>query len=246
MPSALVLYEPLNVLKPVAPDIWVADGPEILFGYLGVKLPFPTRMTVVRLREGGLFVHSPIPPDPALVKAVAALGPVRYIVAPNTIHYWWAPDWQALYPEARLFAVPGLARKAKRPMRVDADLGNAPPPEWADEIDQILFVGDIVSEAVFFHCASRTVILTDLIENFEPARIKSRWFRFLVKLFHAADPNGSAPYDMRATFLSRRERLRDGVRRMFAWRAERVILAHGRWYARNGDAELRRAFAWAV
>ena len=56
------LYEPINVYKPVAPNIGIVDGP---FEYLtvgGVKMPLPftTRMTVVRLSNGNLFLHSPI------------------------------------------------------------------------------------------------------------------------------------------------------------------------------------------
>ena len=56
-------YEPLNTLKPVAPDIWVIDGPAIRF----YGLPFSTRATVVRLAGGDLWVHSPT----ALTEALA-------------------------------------------------------------------------------------------------------------------------------------------------------------------------------
>ena len=53
------LYEPINVYKPVAPNIGIVDGP---FEYLtvgGAKLPLPftTRMTVVRLPNNDLFLH---------------------------------------------------------------------------------------------------------------------------------------------------------------------------------------------
>jgi hypothetical protein len=33
---------------------------------------------------------------------------------------------------------------------------------------------------------------------------------------------------------------------MIAWNPERVILAHGRWYERDGAQELRRAFRWVL
>lgn len=83
-------YEPLHVLKPVSRDIWIADGGWIrLYG-----LPFPTRMTVVRLADGGLWVHSPIAELHGLGDAVAALGPVRHLVAPNWLHYAWVTAWQ--------------------------------------------------------------------------------------------------------------------------------------------------------
>src|SRR3546814_788489 len=62
-------YPPLNVLKPVCRDIWIVDGPLIGFGALGIRLPFPTRMTIVRL-EGGLFIHSPTVLSPTLRAAI--------------------------------------------------------------------------------------------------------------------------------------------------------------------------------
>ena len=35
--EGFVPYAPLNVLKSIAPDVWVVDGPEIRFGYLVVR-----------------------------------------------------------------------------------------------------------------------------------------------------------------------------------------------------------------
>jgi len=206
-------------------------------------MPFPTRMTVVRLGSGALFVHSPVAPDRALMDAVAALGPVAHLIAPNTLHYWFVPDWKARFPEARVFAVPGL--KAKRPLAVDAVLGDAPPPQWQGEIDQVLVEGRLLTECDFFHRASRTAILADLIENFEPARVKSWFLRLLMRIGQVTDPHGSTPTDMRATFRDK-ARLRAAVTRMLEWPAERVILAHGRCYSRDGARELARAFAWAL
>src|SRR5689334_824954 len=70
------LYEPINVYKAVAPDIGIVDGP---FEYLtvgGAKLPLPftTRMTVVCLSNGDLFLHSPIKFDQRLANGLQGLG----------------------------------------------------------------------------------------------------------------------------------------------------------------------------
>ncbi|MCP5411524.1 MAG: DUF4336 domain-containing protein [Alphaproteobacteria bacterium] len=246
MAEAYIPYSPLNVLKPVAPDIWIADGPEIAMDYLGLKLPFSTRMTVVRLANGDLFVHSPIAPDAGLMDQVAALGPVAHLIAPNSLHYWYVPDWKARFAGAVVHAVPGLAQKAKRPLAVDAVLGDVPPPGWQGEMDQVLIPGGLLTECDFFHHASRTVILTDLIENFEAARVKSPLLRWIMRVSHVTDPDGSAPYDMRMSFWRHRRQLRAGVARMLSWPAERVILAHGRWYDRDGAQQLARAFDWAM
>jgi len=82
------LYEPINIYKPVAANIGIVDGP---FEYLtvgGVKLPlaFTTRMTVVRLSNGDLFLHSPIKFDEGLANKLLGLGTVRHLVSPNQFH----------------------------------------------------------------------------------------------------------------------------------------------------------------
>ena len=240
-------YAPLNVLTSIVPDaLWIVDGPEIRFSWLGVSLPFPTRMSLIRLEGGGLWVHSPTAPEPALLDAVRGLGPVRWLIAPNTLHYWWVPDWKGSFPEAEVHAAPGLERSAKRRLPIDQALGEAAPAAWAGEIEQVLVRGDVLTECCFFHRATRTLLLTDLIENFEPRRIERWWYRQLVRLSGASDPDGKAPIDMRLSFRRHRPALREAVGRMVAWDPVRVILAHGRWYERDGASELRRAFRWVL
>jgi hypothetical protein len=244
MGQAYQPYEPLNSPKPVANDIWIVDGPEIRMNYLGFKLPFPTRMTIIRLQGGRLWLHSPTRPDPALIEDIGRLGPVDHLVAPNSLHYWWIPEWHELFPDARVHAVPGLAERARRPLPPLHVLGDSADPAWAGSIDQLIVSGGLLTEAVFFHRASHTLILTDLIENFEPSRIRSSLLRLLMRLSGAADPDGKAPFDMQLSFRRHRGALREAVGRMIEWAPERVILAHGRWYGSNGTAELRRAFRW--
>ncbi|MCC7268225.1 MAG: hypothetical protein IT546_12945 [Caulobacteraceae bacterium] len=241
------LYEPINVLKPVAEDVWVVDGPEIRMDYaLGLTFGFPTRATIVRLPQG-LWVHSPTPLTPELGAQVDALGPARWLSAPNTIHYWWVADWKARYPQARAYAAPGVRRRSRERFTAwDEDLGDAPPAAWAGQIDQALAPGGLVSEVLFHHRPSRTAILTDLIENFQPERTTCLGWRLLTRWGGCADPNGSAPYDMRLNYLSRRAEVRAAVRRMLDASPQRAVLAHGRWYEANAEAELARAFRWAL
>jgi hypothetical protein len=102
-----------------------------------------------------------------------------------------------------------------------------------------------MTEIVLFHRRSRTLVLTDLIENFEPQRLGVA-MRLLTRLAGAQDPNGGTPRDMRATFARYRRDLRAAVETMIGWNPQRVVLAHGRWYERDGGQELRRAFRWLL
>jgi hypothetical protein len=241
--EAMVPYEPLNVPKPFGAEAWIVDGPEIRMDYGPFRLPFPTRMVIVRLASGELWIHSPIAPDAALFGAVDALGPVRYVIAPNSLHYWYMADWLARYPAAASFAVGDLKTKAKRAFRIDTVLDDGAVPPWADEIDWLLIAGSVVDEAVFHVRAARLLIVTDLIENFEPARVRSRLLRWLIKI---AGANGSTPSDLRMTFRGNRREVGRRVRRMLDWHPERVVMAHGKPYAGEVEAELQRAFRWAL
>ena len=157
------LYEPINVYKLVAPNIGIVDGP---FEYLtvgGAKLPLPftTRMTVVQLSNGELFLHSPIKFDMRLANELLGLGAVRHLVSPNQFHYAHIGEWAKAFPNAVSWASPRVRERA-RARHVDInftrDLEASPPEEWRREIDQTLFPGGHFKEFIFFHKASKTLI----------------------------------------------------------------------------------------
>ena len=240
-------YEPTGTLKSVAENVWIVDGPVIRFGYLGLRFPFPTRMTVVRLSDGGLWVHSPTELSPALKTAVEALGPVRHLVAPNRIHYWWLGEWSAAFPNAATYAAPGVRERARSKGRFadyGADLVAGGTYPWSDEVRMLIVLGGYLSEAVFFHVATRTLVLTDLIQNYERAKIANPLFRFMSRLSGATDPDGMMPLDLRSTFMRHRREMGEAVNTMISWQPDRIVIAHGRWYDGNAVAELKRAFRW--
>ena len=247
--AILELYEPINTLKFVAPDVWIVDGPLVWMNYLGLTLPFPTRMTVVRLANGGLFLHSPTALTPSLQAALDELGTVAHLVSPNCLHYSHIAAWSEAYPKAETWASPGVKQRAHSQhiaVSFARTLGESAAEAWQNDLDQLILHGSrVLEEVVFFHKSTKTLILTDLIENFELAKIKAP-YRWLVALSGAADPDGKAPLDMRWTFAGRKKLAREGVQRMLAWKPERVLLSHGRWYRENGEEEVRRAFRWVL
>ncbi|MFC5438649.1 DUF4336 domain-containing protein [Rhodanobacter ginsenosidimutans] len=245
--SAMGLYTPLNILKPVAAGIWIADGPLVYTAAFGMRAPFPTRMTLVQLADGELWCHSPIAPDQALFAAIDALGPVRHLVSPNLLHYAHIAAWKQRYPQAHAWASPGVRERAASQhieVHFDADLDDAPPPDWAATIDQLHFRGSrAMQEIVFLHRASATLILADLIENFEAEKLPTA-MRWMARLGGVIDPDGKAPLDLRLTYAGHKAQARASLARMRAWQPQRVILAHGRCYLENAATELARAFRW--
>jgi hypothetical protein len=239
-------YSPLNCLKPVAENVWIVDGPLIRFGMPWPRISFPTRMTVIRL-GAGLFVHSPTPLVPELKAQVDELGRPCWIVAPNRIHYWWVPDWRTAYPTAEIYLAPRIREQAKGRMDFPAhELSAAQGYPWDEELATVPIAGSFMTEVEFYHHVSRTLVLTDLIENFETDRLKGAFIRWLTWLGGVQDPHGGMPRDLRGTFSKNHAGFKAAVQRMIAWDPERIILAHGRWYEHNGASELRRSFAWLL
>lgn len=240
MSGHIDLYEPINTLKPVAENIWIVDGPEIIFSHM----PFSTRMTIIRLSSGDLFIHSPTPLPDSLKAEVDKLGRVAHLVSPNYIHYWWVKKWGVHYPDAVKWASPKVRpRAAKHGIHFDKDLGDNPEPEWADEVNQIIVRGPrAMSEVEFFHKSSRTLILTDFIENFERGRLHSWPLKILTKLAGLQHPDGKMPIDIYLTAFGRTKILKAAIQTIINWHPKRIIIAHGKWYEENGEAELRRAF----
>jgi hypothetical protein len=201
-------YSPINVPKPVAADVWIVDGPVIRFGMPWPKMPFPTRMTIVRLPGRRLFVHSPTQLTPELKAEIARIGTPTWLVAPNRIHYWWIPDWHTEYPSADVFLAPRVREQAGK--RIEFDARTLDPEEgypWDEQIATVRVAGSFMTEFDFFHRPSRTLILTDLIENFEPAKLGSMFLRWLTKLGGVQDPDGQMPRDMRMTFSKHKQQL---------------------------------------
>ena len=96
-----------SVLEPLAPDLWVVARP---LRFLGM-FPIGTRMTVVRLSSGALWLCSPVELDDALAAQLNALGPVEHLVGPNRFHHLYLGTALESYPNAQLHLAPGLAEK---------------------------------------------------------------------------------------------------------------------------------------
>ncbi len=224
-------------LRKLAEDLWVAERPQRFFG-----LEVGTRMTVIRLLDGSLLLHSPVQLDAGLCRELDALGPVRFAVAPNRVHHLYAGQVAERYPESRLWVGPGLERK--RPDLVFVDiLGDEAPSAWKGQVDQVFARGrPYENEVVFFHRASRTLILCDLAFNFGPgAAAPTRWLMKLLRSYGRFGPSKLDPLLIRD-----RAAARESLQRILAWDFDRVVIAHGDVLESGGREALRQGYAWLL
>jgi hypothetical protein len=147
------------------------------------------------------------------------------------------------------WAAPALRERGpvkKSGVRLDRDLDETPPAEWAGEMEHVLVPGGAgFREIDFFHKPSRTLVLTDLVVNLEPDKL-SALMRTFARLTGVLAPDGEAPLYLRLVIRARRREAAEAASRMLEWQPERVVFAHGRWFERDGAAALRRSLAWLV
>jgi hypothetical protein len=243
-PDEQATYPPLDVPKPVASDVWVVDsGP---LPMLGMRLP--VRMTVIRLAGGDLWLHSPTRFSDRLRQELERAGPIRHLVAPDVAHWSFLQDWQRAFPDAVTWAAPGLRDRAqvrKAGVRLDRDLAEAAPEQWAGEIEQVVVRGRGFSEVDFFHPATRTLVITDLVQNFEPDKL-TLLGRTAARLTGVLGPTGGTPIYLRWILRANRRQAKESAERLVRWNPERVVFSHGRWFERDGAERLRRSLDWLL
>lgn len=148
---------------------------------------------------------------------------------------------------AEIHLAPEIKRQAGARLDFDgALLDRQSSYGWDDQIATLPITGSYITEVEFFHHASRTLLLTDLIENFEPQKLGTLAMRLLTRLGGVQHPNGSTPRDLRGAFSKNLPNIRAAVEKMIDWNPERIVLAHGRWYESEGQTELRRALRWIL
>jgi hypothetical protein len=237
-------YPPLDTPKPVCDGLWVVDsGPQYVLGQ-----PLPVRMTVLRLADGGLWLHSPTRHSVPLAQALRTLGPVRHLVSPGTAHWVHLPGWQQAFPEARLWApaqVMARARNQGVELRAHGTVDATPPTDWAGQIGHDVLRGRGFIEYTFHHAASGTLVLTDTVQAMEPARLP--WLTgTLVRLLGAAGPAGGTPRHVRLLMRRHLAENRAAAERLLALAPSRVVFAHGACFAEDGATRLREAWRWML
>ncbi|KAK1698190.1 hypothetical protein QYE76_014887 [Lolium multiflorum] len=156
-------------------SVWLFEQEQAL-GFSSVSTN--TRMTVVKLRSGGLWVHAPIAPTKECIHLIKELGaPVEHIVLPTFAyeHKVFLGPFSRKFPKAQVWVAPrqwswpvnlpleffGVFRS--KPLE-DEDDGTP----WAAEIEQKVLsspevgIGPYV-EVAFYHKPSRTLLVTDAV-----------------------------------------------------------------------------------
>ena len=229
----------MDSLQPFGQNIWTMDGDDVRMFQM---LPFTTRMAVIRLESGGLWLHSPVKPTPERQRAVDELGPVEHLVAPNKIHSLGIGPWKALYPDATVWASPAF--KERHPdIAVDTLLANDVDAPWSNEIGHCVIEGhSVLDEVEFLHRPSRTLIITDLIQKHEAAGTSWFW-RGVKQMVGVMGKDGGVPRDIKLSIRDRAA-MRKSIETILGWDFDKLLIAHGHCLRSNAKEDVSRAFEW--
>jgi Domain of unknown function (DUF4336) len=151
--------ENLAGLQELAPGgIWIAERK---LWFSGVRLR--SRMTVVRVADGRLWVHSAGEPTPELCAELDRLGQVSWVVVPNRFHHIHAAAMKARYRDAQVIG-PASATARNQRVAVDVALDDERLPALVPELSPVALRGvPFLDETLFFHARTRTLIGADLM-----------------------------------------------------------------------------------
>jgi hypothetical protein len=236
-----VTYPPLDIPKPVVEGVWIVDS-----GHRMAGACLPVRMTILRLADGTLLLHSPTSFTPQTKAALERIGRITHVVAPNSVHWSYMKVWQDHVPDATYWAVPGLGKRRSvvaSGLRLDKELPDGEVEPFQGVLGSILVRGLGVTEAALFHWPSRTLVLTDLIVNVRASKLA--WPLSLgARLVGSAAPHGRAPLYARIAFKLGGKQAREAANRIVALVPERIIFCHGDWFETDAPAQLRRSLGW--
>ena len=217
--------------------IWIKEYP---IHYAGTR--FNSRMTLVRLLNGNLFIHSPCEIDQQTKTAIEALGKVEFIVAPGSYHHLYVGSAQRAFPEAEVFICPGIETKNPQ-LEFDWLLGDRPDKRWADCFEQVLVRGNkYIWEVAFFYKPTRTLILVDLIESFSDATedvnwLLKLWFRLVYRMWD--NPKPAPEYQMG---WKDKNAAAKSLNKILSWDFETIIVSHGDLIEGNAKKIARQAW----
>jgi hypothetical protein len=217
----------------------LAHGPieklaENLWRVLGKipRLSLRRTMTIARLGDGRLVIHSAVALDDASMQQLEAWGTPAFLIVPNGFHRLDAPAFKARYPELRVLAPRGSRDKVARVIPVDGTLEDF-PPEASVRFEPIAGVGEVEGAMLVESADGVTVVLGDLVFNMDRQR-DPLGFLFTTLLGSAPGPRVSR--FVKAALVKDRAAFRRELERLAALpRLVRLIVAHEK-LAQGADA----------
>lgn len=199
-------------------------------------------MTVIRLENGSVLLHSPCRPSNDLLAKIGTIGTVTDVVAPNWFHDLYLTDYKRFYREATFWG-PAFLRRQRKAI-IDFAMDGSVQPKWSAEMPHVTLPGLLTfDESIFYHRPTRTLIVADVLMNASLPAAAPLITRLGYRLFDLRGQLKVFPV-LRWFGVNSRSAIRNAVSQIFEWNPERLIVGHGTPIAQGATKQLHAAFNW--
>ncbi|KAF8632901.1 hypothetical protein AX17_004747 [Amanita inopinata Kibby_2008] len=232
-----------TVIREVVKDVWTFSRPFARFGWF----PIGGRSTAIRMKDGGVWVLASTPLNGETRTKLDQVGPVRYIVGADAVHFLFLSEYKKAYPDAKLIAPQAVVENAAtKGLKFDGAWGADPPDTkygFEDEIKHCYFSGFRNKDVAFFHPASKVLIEADLLFNLP---CKEQYSKAITPR-HIPILGSLAPsYWLHPRFTWRmginKEAMYGDVKTVDSWDFDKIIPCHGDVIETDGKKAWRDAY----
>jgi len=226
-------------LQQFGEDVYFTEYP---ISFAGCR--FNARMTVIRLSDGKLLLHSPCDIDEALKTEIEQLGEVSKIVAPGNYHHLHVAQCKEIFPDAQVYISPGL--ETKQPSLLELGAKILQDEDSLDKnMEHVFLSGNrVINEVVFFHSPCKTLVLTDSLELIGDETPFTNWvlrmWWFILRMWNKPKP---APEYQMGWWCKDKTESRECMERILEWNFEKVIVAHGQYITSDSKEAVRRTWS---
>jgi Domain of unknown function (DUF4336) len=233
---------PIDSIQQFGENIWIVDGPKVR----DMGILFTTRMVIIKLQDGSLWIDSPVPVSFETLLQISNLGSIRYLIAATQRHVWRLESWHNLFPQAQLWVTETTPFTLKKGiLSYTGILRDTPEQGWVNDLDQLLFMGSpFLKEVLFFHTSSHTLILDDLIQ-IHVLEKNQPFSNALLKLEGVTSPAGGVALDIRLAFTNRKL-ARLSLQKILSWDFDKLIIGHGNCIEKDAKEYVAKSFSWLL
>jgi len=218
--------------RQIADDVVVMSFPWRVFG-----IDFARNVTLLRLRDGRVVIHSTAPFTPEDIAAIRRFGEPGWLVEATLLHDTFAKEGRAAFPDLPYFAPDGFSKGGGIPIKSLS----APPSDWRNEIDVLKIEGHKMNEHVLFHRRSATLVVADLFFSF-PDETRG-WARFFVRHIMRLPRLFGVSVFFRRLTINDREAFKRSMQTLMQWDFERLVVGHRAPIESGARAAVERALA---
>jgi hypothetical protein len=231
-------FEKTDAPRQLDSDLWVIDG-----DWQNTSLR--RRMTIIRLEDGSLWLHSPIALQGSARSWLESLGSITWIIAPNSFHGsdlgWYLDQYPESFGVGSDPALPSLSRKLTRNLLHASQL---PSLNWEHQIESLEIKGSrLLNETVFFHPTSKTLILTDLAFHLEDDRFQTAFEKWLTAQNRIGGGRFGPSWLAENFFFKSHQEVARSLRQVVTWDFDRIIVNHGNVVETDGRSRFQQAFS---